>query len=169
MIDTIDDIFHARHADPLAQRFETRSGFEQLVDTVEGNGRPLHIDLIVSSKIDTELTQARISRAMSGFADARAGALQRERDRIRRLGLKELVFGLSFLAVCLVAGGAAAALEIGPSWFRTFVIEGLVIVGWIALWHPVDMLFFERLPIVREQRILARIGSATVQLHSAHD
>lgn len=37
-----------------------------------------------------------------------------------------------------------------------------MIVGWIALWHPVDMLFFERIPLVREQRILRRIAGATV-------
>ena len=37
-------------------------------------------------------------------------------------------------------------------------------VGWIALWHPVDMLFFERLPLLREQRVLRRIQNADVRV-----
>lgn len=93
----------------------------------------------------------------------RLDRLDVERAAIRRRGLKELLVGLLFLGACL-AVAALLASSSGPSWARTFFSEGLIIVGWIALWHPVDMLFFERLPLLREQRVLRRIQNADVRV-----
>ena len=75
---------------------------------------------------------------------------------IPRLGLYGALVGLAVAALL--------ASSSGPSWARTFFSEGLIIVGWIALWHPVDMLFFERLPLLREQRVLRRIQNADVRV-----
>ncbi len=111
--------------------------------------------------------QARVARAVSGFAASEIVRIDVERARVRRLGLKELVFGLAFLALCLLVSSTVTALQMGPEWLRQFLVEGLVIIGAIALWHPVDMLFFARLPLVRDQRVLRRLQNAafTVRRH----
>lgn len=163
-IDNLDDLFHTPLTDPMNGRFETRSGFDRLVDDVEPILRPLVITLSVTGDAEAEASAERVERALAGVAQGRIAQLRAERIRIRRLGLKELGFGLAFLALCLIAGSSIAAFDIGPVWFRHFATEGLVIVGWISLWHPVDMLFFDRLPIAREQRVLARIACARVRV-----
>lgn len=162
-LDDINELFEAPAVDPLRGRFEARSVFEQLVDTVEPAHSGLEINIIVPSEGELP-TEEQIERAIAGTVAAELGILKREMLRIRRLGYKELVFGLMFLAACLILSGTLESLVASPSWLVDFAGEGLVIVGWISLWHPVDMLFFECLPLLRKKRILENIGKARVHL-----
>lgn len=167
----LDELFEARPSDPLGGRFESRSGVDQLVDQVNPSLRPLRIDLFVQPGEPGEHphpSEQHVKHALEGYAAMRISRIDREQAQIRRLGLKELMFGLVFLAACLVVSGIVAALGLGPYWLRNFIVEGLVIIGWIALWHPVDMLFFARVPLLREQLVLRRLQSAEVRVR-AHD
>lgn len=159
----IDELFIDPTPAPLEGRFEERSGVEQLLDVIPDSTHPLTVHLALRHEAG-EFAPAEVQRALSGYADARIAQSGRERERIRKLGQKELAFGVAFLAFCLVCGSAVSSLEFAPDWLRGFFAEGLVIVGWIALWHPVDMLFFERLPLLREERLLRRLAHATVHL-----
>ncbi|WP_336627547.1 MULTISPECIES: hypothetical protein [unclassified Microbacterium] len=169
VLEDLDELFTPRPVDPLHGRFDDRTGFEYLVETVDGSADGLRIDITVTGSTDERRSERQIADALGGFAIAHSERLESEKARIRRLGFRELLFGLIFLAACLLGGSAVAVLDIGPHWVRTFLGEGLVIVGWIALWHPVDMLFFEHLPLAREQRVLARLAAASVRLVGADD
>lgn len=103
-----------------------------------------------------------MSRAVAGYCAERIERIQEQRAQVRRLGLKELYVGLAFLRACLALGSALSASQLGPEWLRSFFTEGPVIVGWIALWHPVDMLFFARIPLIKEERILRRISASRI-------
>lgn len=164
VLDDVEDLFAARPADPLRGRFDDRSGVERLLDDVDASRDPLHIDITVTESPDARHTDEHLERALAGYAAAQTARAERDMLRIRRLGQQELVFGLTFLALCLLGGSALTAFDVGPDWLRDFLGEGLVIVGWIALWHPVDMLFFERLPLIKRKRVLDRIGNARVHL-----
>ncbi|HRL49168.1 MAG TPA: hypothetical protein PLA49_07275 [Propioniciclava sp.] len=158
------DLFRAPEQDPLAGQFSTRSGMDLLTEQVDP--RPserlrIELDLGVPYPEDSLRT------AVAGYCEERIGRIDVQREAIQRRGRKELVVGLTFLAGCLAAGVLLSAAQAGPYWLRTFLSEGLVIVGWIALWHPVDMLFFERLPLVRETRVLRRIAEADIVVTAA--
>ena len=166
-LEDVEDLFAGRPGDPLRGRFPVRSGFEQLCDLVEPNGEPLLVELdltLDNDEHDVPDLRARVSRALSGYAASEIARIDLERARVRRLGLKELVFGLAFLGLCLIVSSSLTALDIGPEWLRQFLVEGLVIIGAIALWHPVDMLFFARLPLVRELRVLRRLETAALTI-----
>ncbi len=77
---------------------------------------------------------------------------------MKRQGLKELVLGVVYLAICLTASGSIGALDLQPDFPRALPAEGLVIVGWISLWHPVDLLLFCRWPsTIRYQTVLEQV------------
>jgi hypothetical protein len=67
-----------------------------------------------------------------------------------RIGAASLAIGLLFLFACLVArevvariAGAAAAI----------VAEGLLIMGWVAMWRPLEILLYDWWPIWRQRRL----------------
>lgn len=161
----LDDLFVARPADPLRGRFEDRSGIENLLDSVAPSRDLLHVRIALTRGDGGEATGEDIAEAIAGYADARLDRVATELARIRRLAFKELAFGLAFLAFCLLASSLLAGVEITPDWLGDFFVEGLIIIGWIALWHPVDMLFFERLPLIRQRRILHRLRGVQVEVH----
>jgi hypothetical protein len=166
-LDTAEELFAAPDPDPLAGRFETESGMDRLVDVLTPSSAraPLTLELRIAGA-DPGIT-SQIRTALAGYVDHRVAQLRQEKRRIERRGLTELVFGLLFLGVCLALSGAAVSVPGGPAWLGLVIAEGLVIVGWIVLWHPVDMLLFERWPLRREIVLLRAIAGAQVRVTAA--
>jgi hypothetical protein len=78
--------------------------------------------------------------------------------RLARTGGVSLVIGLSFLFACLALrqlfrGNGAAGVAIG---------EGLLIVGWVALWRPLDIALYDWWPIWLQRRLFAKLKSIPV-------
>jgi hypothetical protein len=44
--------------------------------------------------------------------------------------------------------------------------EGLIILGWIALWRPAEMLAYEWIPLVRKRRLYERLAGVRVAVRS---
>ena len=162
----IEELFVAPSPSPLENRFETQSGMDRILDQMQAGSTDevLVIDVIVPASQADRVSDDDMSVAVEGYCDQRARNVRREKDRLERKGRIELLFGLLFLAACLAMSSAVAALVFGPAWLNQFLVEGLIIVGWIALWHPVDMLLFERWPLRTELRQLERIRRASIRV-----
>jgi hypothetical protein len=82
------------------------------------------------------------------------------RETLRR-GFVSLLVGMLFLGLCLTlrqlvaADGGDGSVEI--------LREGLLIVGWIALWRPVEIFLFDWWPIRRDQQLFAWIALQPVE------
>ncbi|MBL8645314.1 MAG: hypothetical protein JNK21_15385 [Rhodospirillaceae bacterium] len=100
------------------------------------------------------------STAGHGLADAihnyfsyRAWAASEDLKRLLRTGAVSLAIGISFLFLCLLSrqllfgGGASAATTI-----TKVLDEGLLIIGWVALWKPLEIALYEWWPLWRSIR-----------------
>ena len=70
--------------------------------------------------------------------------------------------GLLFLAVCFVAGemiGTGA----GQSG-REFAKLGLQIVGWVAMWRPLEIFLYDWWPVRNDRLLMDRLARMKVQL-----
>lgn len=79
-----------------------------------------------------------------------------------RLGRAALVVGLTVLALCAVAAQLAGALLDGP--VRRFFEEGLIILGWVANWRPIEIFLYGWQPLTRRKRLYQRLADARVTL-----
>ena len=81
--------------------------------------------------------------------------------RQMRVGRISLLIGLLVLTVTLVARyllhglGTTGAEILG---------EGLLIVGWVGLWRPAELLLFQRLETRSERKVLERLSTIPVEL-----
>ncbi|GAA1057833.1 hypothetical protein GCM10017608_02350 [Agromyces luteolus] len=164
------ELFEAPELAPLDGRYESRSGVDRILDDpgVTANGPRIVLDLRLPDHAPTSTSPApdaaAIAGALRGYSRQRITALDARLARIRRRGLIELVAGSIFLAACLALSGVLATVSDGSFWVTEFLAEGLVIVGWIALWHPVDLLLFEPWTHRRERGVLRRLSSAQVRI-----
>jgi hypothetical protein len=88
-----------------------------------------------------------------------------EAGRIRSLireATRDLMAGLVFLFLCGLAGVAALKLFPGP--IGLFVEQGLLILGWVALWRPVDLFLYELRPLRNTRNLMSALGRAQVRL-----
>ncbi|MGB7037540.1 MAG: hypothetical protein WBD71_18680 [Xanthobacteraceae bacterium] len=44
--------------------------------------------------------------------------------------------------------------------------EGMLIIGWVAMWRPLEIFLYERVPIRRRCRVLARLAAMPVVVKS---
>lgn len=90
------------------------------------------------------------------------------RDSERRLlrstwhrGRMALAIGIAFLAVCLFA---RSMLFASNSTVAHIVAEGLLIVGWVAMWGPLDIFLYGWWPIYSRYRLFDRLARLDVEM-----
>lgn len=77
-----------------------------------------------------------------------AKAKLRKRNRTAR---NFFMIGLATLFVCLTLAQFVSSIHLTPA-LADIVSVGLIIIGWVAMWHPVESLLYDWWPI-REQRL----------------
>jgi hypothetical protein len=95
--------------------------------------------------------------ALRRYCEARLALVQRETEVAWRQGLRSLRSGsILFLVGCcsrwLPRAGRSGVLAelLGNGVF--------LVIGWVGLWYPLDLLFFARQPLKREAQILTAIS-----------
>lgn len=89
------------------------------------------------------------------------------REQLRLLfsrGLFSLLIGLAFLVTCLSLRQLLAA-TVEP--FMTILSEGLLILGWVAMWKPVEIFLYDWWPEVDKRRLFERIGHMEMETQAA--
>lgn len=100
--------------------------------------------------------------AVRHYFAARAELKRRELRHLLRRGHTSLAVGLSFLTLCLSFGGVANRL-FAPS-AAEVVREGLIIVGWVAMWRPLETYLYDWWPLREEWSGLNRLARLRVRL-----
>jgi len=86
-----------------------------------------------------------------------------ERRRLRLLfrdGRIALAIGLAFLFCCVLLRELAASF--GNDAASDIFGEGMLIIGWVAMWRPLEIFLYEWVPIRRRCHILAKLATMPV-------
>lgn len=100
--------------------------------------------------------------AVRHYFSTRAEMKQREFRLLMRRGRTSLVVGLLFLAVCLVLERLILGMAKGP--FGTIVATGFTIVGWVAMWRPLEIYLYDWWPVREERLNYERLARMAVRL-----
>jgi hypothetical protein len=103
---------------------------------------------------------AMVGEAVHNFFDYKAELVRREVAQLLRQGRISLAIGLVFLALCLVAANAIGGYASGT--VLTIGRESLTIVGWVAMWRPIQIFLYEWWPLTRRRRIYRNLAYAQV-------
>lgn len=146
--------FHDKDLDPDAVAY------------IVGRARDLPHDAGLSMSVEfpaceAELPEARgLEAAVRGYFEWREELAWRDLRLRLGEGRQALAIGLLFLAACTLARELLQAATDNP--WLAWIEEGLTIVGWIAMWHPIDTFLYRWWPIRREARLYARLARMRV-------
>jgi hypothetical protein len=102
-----------------------------------------------------------LDKSVSNFFALRAAAVARELGELFRVGRRSLAVGLAVLAACLLAGQVLSALT-PRGGVAHFIEEGFIIVGWVALWRPLEIFLYDWWPLAQKRRLYQRLSEAQV-------
>jgi hypothetical protein len=91
------------------------------------------------------------------------------RRKLRKMfkdGRISLVIGLCFLAAAIFISDFLGGLIRNEN-YAWLLQESVVIGGWVALWHPLNIFLYDWWPVRAEARLFDRLGSMEVRLTHA--
>ena len=100
-----------------------------------------------------------IPAAIQGYFDYRAEHADLQLHRTLRQGVVSLGIGLGFLALCLVLRQSLVEAE-------SLIDEGLLIMGWVAMWRPMETFLYDWWPIHSRRRLLRAIAHMPIEVRS---
>ena len=105
---------------------------------------------------------ALMSDAIHNYFDYKAGIVRRDLKQLLKQGRTSLLVGLAFVTVCLIAADAIGLL--GSSTAFTIARESLTIVGWVAMWRPLQIFLYDWWPLARRIRVCNTLRNAQVRV-----
>lgn len=137
-----------------------RDAEDHIVDTAGEYGRAVPLRLIVHAPESIRPHTAGITRAIHAHFEVAHVKCRHRYQRRMRIGRTLLIAGIAVLGIAVLLrallgdpGNRALIVAIG---------EGLLIVGWVALWRPLEILLFERLESHQNSALLHRLAQIPV-------
>ena len=148
--------FHEKDLDPAAERY--------LVDAIDEQALAVPVRLVVHlpEEAISENVAQQLQAALQNYFSYRALATLHTLRRCFREGRIALLVGLVFLVSCSLLRQLVLSYEEGFS--NEMLAEGLLIIGWVALWRPADILLYDWWPLLRRYRLLIKISRVTVEV-----
>ncbi len=118
----------------------------------------IHLELWPEDDDPTGMLAAAIHNHFSYKAERTRSALK----QLLKLGRISLAIGIMFVSLCLLAANAIGKL--GDNAGYNIASESLTIIGWVAMWRPLQTFLYDWWPLQRQIRLYQRLGDAHIQV-----
>ena len=148
--------FRERDLDPNAEQF--------IVDWA----RDLPRDVPLALRVHLERCAGRadeaalLGQAIHQHFKVSATASRRTLRELFRRGRISLLIALAFLGASLALSDLIGKMS--EDGFATFLREGLLIGGWVAMWRPLEVFLYDWWPILGEIRLKDRLSQMPVRI-----
>jgi len=149
--------FHERDLDPKAESFIV--GWGKDLPPTATLALVVHLDRSAGAEHEA----AALRDAIHEYFGRRATEAKRSFRELFQRGRLSLGIALAFLAVAL-AIGEQVARHFPDSRVAVLVREGVLIVGWVAMWRPIEIFLYDWWPIGAERRLFQRLAVMPVRI-----
>jgi len=148
--------FRQRDLDPRAEAF--------IVEWARDlpNDAPLSLLVHLDRARGPDDESAMLCDAIQEYFKERAMEWRRKLRRLFRRGRISLFIAMAFLTAALAASDLLASVS--QSGFAKVFREGLLIVGWVAMWRPLEVFLYDWWPVWGEIRLLDRLSRMPVRI-----
>ena len=127
-----------------------------------GRDTPMKIVIHVEEGAPDEAAQKDVQASMHRYFRYRLDRTQLDLRAVLREGRLSLAIGLVFLTACLVARHLLGRWVPGTA--TDVAGEGLLIMGWVAMWRPIQIFLYDWWPHWRRRTRFARLTEVEIQL-----
>jgi hypothetical protein len=158
----VQQLFDNRDPAPFRERDLDEDAVDYIIAAAEEipARHPLKIVLTIDVVPPEGLGPPDIAHAIRAHFQRELTQVRRRIRNQRRTGQAILGFGVVVLVFCLSL--AQFTQQLPQSAVRDIVREGLIIIGWVAIWRPIEGLLFDWWPLVQQRRHVARLLDADI-------
>lgn len=162
----VRQLFHTLDPAPFREKDLDESAEHYLLEACREAGVHRQLRLVIhlpATEAGTEAART-LEDAVHNYFAYRERQLRTDIRQLLRYGAISLVIGLLFLIACLGLRRVVVA-SLGAS-ERSVVGEGLLILGWVAMWRPTEVLLYEWWPLARRRTLLRRLSGIPVDIRT---
>ena len=157
-------LFNSLDPSPFVDRDLDRDAEEFIVGWAMELPTDREYELVVHLAVAPDPSRAAGTEdAVRRYFASRAEVKGRELRQLFRRGRISLLAGLIFLCACSVLNLLMGRLGFLGR-FSEVGREGLAIVGWVAMWRPLEIYLYDWWPVRKERRMLERLARMSVRL-----
>lgn len=164
-VEKIGQLFHTLDPTPFRERDLDREADEFIVSWARELPRNHAIRLLVhvpASEAASEESR-QLEQTLHRYFAYRAEMTTLEMKELFRIGRISLLIGVVVLGACFTLGHFLTAYLVAGEVGR-FLNEGLIILGWVANWKPIEIFLYDWWPILRRRALFRRLAAAKVAL-----
>lgn len=128
----------------------------------------LRIVVHLSGREASSSTAAGLAGALRRHFTYRAERMAGDLHEMFRIGRQSLLIGLAVLGGCVLGGRLVSGL-FGPGDISSFFAEGLIILGWVANWRPIEIFLYDWWPLAQRRQLYRRLADARVEVRSVRE
>ena len=159
-------LFNSLDPSPFHERDLDQDAEEYIIGSAEEIARQRPLRLVIHLPAD-QVPQSGphdLGETIYNYFSYRAVHEERRLRTLFRDGRIALVTGLIFLLCCMLLRELTFSFE--PGAVSDIVGEGMLIIGWVAMWRPLEIFLYEWVPIRRRCRILAKLVKMPVDVEA---
>lgn len=162
-VESLDRLFDQADPSPLGQQDLSNWAAQYILESLKEmepvKARTLRI-IVTSSSVPSEKS---IESAIQSYFARQAMLRGRALRRLLQHGLITLVIGVIFM-ISFFGVSQTIAWSLGDTIVSTLLREGSLIVGWVAMWRPLEIFLYDWWPIVGERKLLKRLSDLAVTI-----
>lgn len=157
-------LFNSLDPSPFRERDLDTEAAAWLIDAIRELHGHRHVKILVHlpGDVDDNIRTA-IAGAIGNYFRYRELAARFALRQMLRLGRTSLLVGLSFLAACTALW---LFVFVGDGMSDRLLREGALILGWVAMWRPLEILLYDWWPLWRDIRLYHRIAAMPVEIRN---
>jgi hypothetical protein len=160
---SIPQLFDGRDPAPFRERDLDEDAVAYIVESAEETPPRSPLKLVIwIADAERLLPDATVVEAIQTHFAYLLGRLRKELRTHVQQGQVKLVLGLVMLATFLTLSRLSAWFAEGTA--QQVMQEGFSIVGWVAMWRPIEVLLYDWWPLLRQRRTLQRVADAEVEI-----
>ena len=162
-LDSIAHLFDPLDPFPTPSRDLSRSAEDFIVGWARELPRRVRPRLVLHVRQETALDEDAVKQAIRTYFTSRAARMKGDIEELFRIGRRSLLIGLAVLAACVTISQIAGQ-TLGHAGLARFLSEGLIILGWVANWRPIEIFLYEWWPIQQRRGLFERLAAAEIEI-----
>jgi len=127
--------------------------------------KQLHLIVHLEKPLPQGLDALAVAASVRHYFAYRATIVRLDLKNLFKEARVSLAIGTAFLVACLLLSRLIGMRSPEPAW--SIAQEGLTIVGWVAMWKPMELYLYEWWPVRARLLLLRRLARLKIELKVA--
>ncbi len=162
-IKTTDHLFDGRDPAPFREKDLDEDAAKYIITSLRElpDDQPAQIKIYITQARGVSENDSSIKEAIRKFFEYESDMKRLERRHIFKVAFRSLFIGLTFLFLSIYA---SSFIDPSKGLFLKYINEGIHILGWYSMFHPISYALYEWWPIRDDEILFERASELEIEI-----